>query len=157
MIKIKFPSIKTLNSVLFLFLSSNKLRPLSRHLQHSGNSFIIDFTAITCDLSLSQMLIAALPLSCTYTSTVLSCALSNPSDISSLSEQSYDIYNTSYLFHQISLINCTTPESKIDAVNGICLSSCGEQNKVDYNNECISECPSDTGNINGFCLDGFSD
>ena len=118
--------------------------------------FIIDFTDITCDLSISQMTIDTLPLSCSYTSTVLSCSLSNPSDISSLSEQSYDVYNTSYLFHQVSLLNCVSPNDKIDAVNGVCLSSCSDQNAVNYNNECIDECPSDTGNINGFCLDGFT-
>lgn len=115
--------------------------------------FVVDFTEITCDLSITQMTIDSLPLSCSYVSTVLSCSLSNPSYISSLLEQSYDVYNTTYLFHQINLISCVSPKNKIDAVKGICLSSCKAQNSVDYNNECISECPSGTGNINGFCLD----
>ena len=167
MIKIKFPSIKTqhhINSHQIQFLITThtisnyftamtqfRFIPLTNFDRSrvtynlAKNPFIIDFIDITCDLSISQMTIDALPLSCAYSSTVLSCELSTPSDISSLSEQSYDIYNTSYLFHQISLINCTAPESKIDAVNGVCLSSCGDQNKVDYNNECISECPNDTG------------
>ena len=128
--------------------------------------FKIDFNDVICNLGLPDLEVKEassslnVPLTCTYANNTISCTLSSSSDISSLATStSYNIYNsTSYLIHTIELIQCIGSTGKIDSVLGQCLKSCGSVGtKVYvYNTECVEACPSNTVNLNNYCVEEFS-
>ena len=80
------------------------------------------------------------PLTCSYESTTFKCELTTESDINLLTTSSYGLY----------LENSKIQDITINSVKGICLEKCRSDNdqNLDYNDECVSKCPDNTGNIN---------
>ena len=119
---------------------------------------MIDFHDVLCDLGLPSLEIKdssslSVPLICTYQYETISCTLASSGDVTSLNDYTtYQIFNSSYLIHTITLIEC---DGKIDTVDGLCVTDCklNQDRVLDHNEECVDSCPPYAENINGYCVD----
>ena len=123
--------------------------------------FMIDFHDVLCDLGLPSLEIRdsaslSVPLICSYHNETISCELSSTGDVTSLNNNTfYQIFNSSYLFHTIKLIECVGNTVNIDTVNGVCVTDCklNQDRVLVHNEECVDSCPPDAEIINGYCVD----
>ena len=120
--------------------------------------FMVDFHDVLCDLGLPSLEIKdssslSVPLICTYQYETISSTLASSGDVTSLNDYTtYQIFNSSYLIHTITLIEC---DGKIDTVDGLCVTDCklNQDRVLDHNEECVDSCPPNAENINGYCVD----
>ena len=114
-----------------------------------------------CDINVSELSLInqspnGISLSCGYSNEALNCNFINLISAHSLRAGDYNVYNSNEIFHNINIIKCPKDKSKFDSVTGECYYSCKDSNKkYSYNNECLSQCPSYTGEIHFFCLDSI--
>ncbi len=124
----------------------------------TNDDFIIDFRDMICDVGITKLYINTIELSCEYAPYSLSCKLSDINEKDKLISGDFPIYTTDNdIFFNVKLIKCIKPNDRIVASTGECLSSCKEHPtlKLEYNKECVAECPYNTGDINGYCIDGI--
>ena len=124
----------------------------------TNDDFIIDFRDMICDVGITKLYINTIELSCEYAPYSLSCKLSDINEKDKLISGDFPIYTTDNdIFFNVKLIKCIKPNDRIVSSTGECLSSCKEHPtlKLEYNKECVAECPYNTGDINGYCIDGI--
>ena len=124
----------------------------------TNDDFIIDFRDMICDVGITKLYINTIELSCEYAPYSLSCKLSDINEKDKLISGDFPIYTTDNdIFFNVKLIKCIKPNDRIVSSTGKCLTSCKEHPtlKLEYNKECVAECPYNTGDINGYCIDGI--
>ena len=124
----------------------------------TNEDFIIDFRDMLCDIGITNLYINNIELSCEYVPYTLKCKLTDENDKNSLTLGAFPIYTTNNeIFFNVKLIKCIKPNDRIIASTGECISSCKDHPilKYEYNKECVAECPYNTGDINGYCIEGI--
>ena len=114
--------------------------------------FKIDFSDMTCDTALNQLQFNNVLLNCDYSPNRLKCQLKNEEDLNMLSIGDYTLYKiTSESFFDVKLIKCEKPNDRINSALEQCFPSC----QLEYEKECVDECPFGTVNVNNFCMNDF--